>query len=409
MPSTYIHEESYAESLIRVLDGYVDARIIPHLAGFAAAPEALKRQVGFLAVQNPAWADPRKSTGMELASSVRGLVRAALRELPEDAGRSSFAVAQHPYLVGAIRAMVERLHFPEGDVSNVFVSSWLTERLRLDGMKHYAVAPGLASQLMQTDVRGVSAEMLRLPYKTLALLVPEEVGGLAFREILVTEELHEGKRAWHLVCVSAPNPVDFSSVDFPGGEHERRQLIAVQRSSPLPDRTQANMRVLLDNPEEPIESVFARVRERAREVYDLPSFLAYKQIPDAVRPDAHFEPAFKLLLNTILYLGWPDAEQAERDDPARAALIARRDRVPVRSPKRGELSAKIRAMPWRPRTILGESVKPIPSTHDLRRILVAGHWKMQAHGIGRALRKLIHVEPYWRGEGELANPMHVLE
>lgn len=29
--------------------------------------------------------------------------------------------------------------------------------------------------------------------------------------------------------------------------------------------------------------------------------------------------------------------------------------------------------------------------------LVAGHWKMQAHGAGRQLRRAIHVEPYWRG------------
>lgn len=31
------------------------------------------------------------------------------------------------------------------------------------------------------------------------------------------------------------------------------------------------------------------------------------------------------------------------------------------------------------------------------RRLVRGHWKRQHHGEGRALRKWIHVEPYWRG------------
>jgi len=34
------------------------------------------------------------------------------------------------------------------------------------------------------------------------------------------------------------------------------------------------------------------------------------------------------------------------------------------------------------------------------RLLVRGHWKMQPHGPGRELRKLIHVEPYWRGGEE---------
>lgn len=35
--------------------------------------------------------------------------------------------------------------------------------------------------------------------------------------------------------------------------------------------------------------------------------------------------------------------------------------------------------------------------HPKVQTLVRGHWKMQAHGKGRELRKLVHVEPYWRG------------
>jgi len=37
--------------------------------------------------------------------------------------------------------------------------------------------------------------------------------------------------------------------------------------------------------------------------------------------------------------------------------------------------------------------------------LVAGHWKMQAHGPALSLRKLIYVMPYWRGDAEA--PIHV--
>lgn len=29
--------------------------------------------------------------------------------------------------------------------------------------------------------------------------------------------------------------------------------------------------------------------------------------------------------------------------------------------------------------------------------LVRGHWRNQAHGVGRQLRKMIHIEPFWRG------------
>ena len=37
--------------------------------------------------------------------------------------------------------------------------------------------------------------------------------------------------------------------------------------------------------------------------------------------------------------------------------------------------------------------------------LVAGHWKMQPHGPGFSLRRLIYVEPYWRGDVDA--PIHV--
>lgn len=41
-------------------------------------------------------------------------------------------------------------------------------------------------------------------------------------------------------------------------------------------------------------------------------------------------------------------------------------------------------------------------------ILVRGHWKMQVYGLGKADRKLIHVEPYWRGpeDGPVAVRAH---
>jgi hypothetical protein len=34
-------------------------------------------------------------------------------------------------------------------------------------------------------------------------------------------------------------------------------------------------------------------------------------------------------------------------------------------------------------------------------IMVAGHWRHQAHGPGSKLRKLIHIEPYWKNSADL--------
>jgi hypothetical protein len=45
------------------------------------------------------------------------------------------------------------------------------------------------------------------------------------------------------------------------------------------------------------------------------------------------------------------------------------------------------------------------------RVLVRGHWKLQAHGPGRTERSPIHIEPYWRGEetAPVAVRSHVLD
>lgn len=43
-------------------------------------------------------------------------------------------------------------------------------------------------------------------------------------------------------------------------------------------------------------------------------------------------------------------------------------------------------------------------------VLVRGHWKRQVHGSGRALRRFVHIEPYWRGpeDAPLALRVHKL-
>ncbi|MDI3289309.1 hypothetical protein [Polyangium sp. 15x6] len=72
-----------------------------------------------------------------------------------------------------------------------------------------------------------------------------------------------------------------------------------------------------------------------------------------------------------------------------------------------------------PRTMLFRVGKPLekdfrPAVRDYLegrqrnpsvQTLVAGHWKMQPHGPGFSLRRLIYVEPY--GRGDVDAPIHV--
>lgn len=63
------------------------------------------------------------------------------------------------------------------------------------------------------------------------------------------------------------------------------------------------------------------------------------------------------------------------------------------------------------RSAVAEYVFGTRETVHTVQTLVRGHWKKQAHGTGLTLRKLIHVEPYWRGpeDAPIALRPHVVE
>ncbi len=77
----------------------------------------------------------------------------------------------------------------------------------------------------------------------------------------------------------------------------------------------------------------------------------------------------------------------------------------------GDLSDSLGPMARKTATNLGALA--VEDSHGVAladRILVAGHWKQQAHGPGYSLRKAIHVEPYYRGPdmAELVNKPHIV-
>jgi len=111
----------------------------------------------------------------------------------------------------------------------------------------------------------------------------------------------------------------------------------------------------------------------------------------------------RLIINTCLAMSDPARVRA----PAPAGPRGRRRKADAR--RGGEV----------PRTMIFRVGKPLekdfrPAVRDYLdgrkrnlsvQTLVAGHWKMQPHGPGFSLRRLIYVEPYWRGDVDA--PIHV--
>jgi hypothetical protein len=110
---------------------------------------------------------------------------------------------------------------------------------------------------------------------------------------------------------------------------------------------------------------------------------------------------FRIIVNGILYLGStsPDVSgelHAEDRIPALKMGMTRKEKRHLEHKKATstrlpyiEVGGVVRPLGGR----AGQSAAP---RIDVR-LLVRGHWKNQAHGPGMTLRKLIHVEPYWRG------------
>lgn len=108
----------------------------------------------------------------------------------------------------------------------------------------------------------------------------------------------------------------------------------------------------------------------------------------------------RIALNSILYLN--------SSNPEISTQMKATDIIPIKrnsSPSKARQHARYVAKRYSALTYVrvGDSVHSLDIEARSRgivhaeRILVRGHWRNQAHGQGRSERKLIAIEPYWRG------------
>lgn len=269
----------------------------------------------------------------------------------------------------------------------------------LAGKKTYEVSPGLAQRLVDTELRGLKTEDLRLPYPALYICIPPEArltaedpttGSHEVDGIYICEDTaRKAGRAWHLlVTAKSKNPDDklddashFFRVDLPDG-------------------------ITLDEALRRAGDEYLRSAQANGTQFDL-------------LQQQRWQPMFRFALNTMIYATWPDADihEAMLNKEARQ-LWERLQKIPKGSPKRERLRQEFRQMDPRNRVILGRSVPREPeqtAEHGTGkplevRVRVQGHWKRQAHGEGRLLRKTIWIEPYWKGpdDGVLGSAVHRL-
>ena len=235
------------------------------------------------------------------------------------------------------------------------------------GRPVYEVSAGLAERLAVTELRGVTCDMMRLPHRALKVVVPREAGLEMSEEPIYEAYLAEEVDrlpGWAVLFQSATRSL-FMRLPLPPGE--------------------------------PVEAGLGMLFQ-------------------AGEGEVGWRQPFSWLMNVVLYAASDGVrEEVWRNNEARQ-LKARLERAPAGG-RRDEMRRKLRALDPRRVVVLGPGVARMEGgaaagTPMLRRTLVQGHWKQQPHGPGNALRKMMWIQPYWRGPDELEPstvPTHALK
>lgn len=281
-------------------------------------------------------------------------------------------------------------------VATSIVNLWQHCAHKLAGERVYELSVGLGERLLKTELHGLSTDDLKLPYPSIYIVIPTEMGLKLNNEIsgvhdlagvYVTEYEYGPYRHWKLLFWGPPNG---------GSEHEW-------------DDTLFHFSVEM-SPSTGLEET-------------LDTCEAFRNSDDRGTPASrkyyreHWRQLFGLVMNTVIYCTWPDAELREARNADFLRLHEQLRKHPKGSHKYERTREKLRQTPEQRRVVLGPSVGRFESAPSaggaspLVRTLVSGHWQRFAYGPGRSQRKWGWREPFWRGpeEGPESNPRRVLE
>ena len=133
---------------------------------------------------------------------------------------------------------------------------------------------------------------------------------------------------------------------------------------------------------------------------------------------------FRIIVNAILYLASSDPDLSLRASPV--PDLVQRAKDTLNGYKRFALETKAKECSTLDGVMVGESLPPIvvsagkgcgssfggggPQEVD-RRFMVRGHWRNQAHGEGMQQRKLMWIQPYWKGPemAQIVNKAYVVQ
>lgn len=306
--------------------------------------------------------------------------------------------ATHP-LTKAMSAFEDYLAQSQPGISPAYsetlrIKSWIEASYTLNGMKNYAVSPGIVSRLQHTEFRGLKTDDLQLPFPALHIRIPGKElnltldnslsGAHTLDGVYIAEATYQSRRSWRfMLWGGSKNSNYFDDALY----HFDVEL--------YPDMS------LDECVERNYQSVLQTTRSGS----------------DALYFQNHFHDLFRLFLNIILYATGSDADLREEINPAH---VKARDQLQKHAPgslKHTRAKKDLKAAPEYRVIHIGRAVSMLPpeTLATVRgpitvRTLVTGHYRNQVCGIGRQDRKRIWIQPFWRGSSEdpESNPIRVV-
>lgn len=277
------------------------------------------------------------------------------------------------------------------------VAYWSMACYAREGERTYEISPGLGERLLHTELHGLRTDDLKLPYRSIYIVIPETLGLTVLNAIsgqhpltgiYITEQPIDGERGWRVMTIGKPrdqmgldDALFHFRIKLPGGTAINDAITAAEHE--------------------------AEVQFTAGE--GAPEDLDYYR--------RTWRQVFSLIMNVVIYCTWPDAKIEEViENTEWLRLREQMQRHPKGSHKYERARTRLRETSPRRRIILGRGVPRLETGGETVRgplqvrTLVSGHWQRFAHGEGRKLRKWGWREPFWRGptQAEEHNPVRVL-
>lgn len=263
---------------------------------------------------------------------------------------------------------------------------------RLAGRHVYEISSGLASRLRHTELRGLTSDDLELPYRSIYLGVPREADLKIWNDqskwhkvigVYVTEQVLPS-RSWRFLVCGEPKPLAVA----PGVVDDNDALVYFQ--VPLPSGLS-------------LEKTLALSQDQCiKDVAELKTAGV-----DTFGPMVEVWPnIFKWAMNVVLYMSMPGVELKKFIYNKEARDLVNRVKKAPKGKKRARLQSRLSKLNPRSHVILGQSIPMNWGGWALTvRVRVRGHWRNQPYGPERMYRKLLWIEPHWRGpetDAELA-------